>query len=427
MTTTSNITTTLNQSAHLNQRRAVEALRAGVPNRDVVRQLKPMQPELERRFGALLQQTESNWQTGQQAEGLLLEGEFGTGKSHCLEYLRHLALENHFVCSTLVLNKEMPLHNLARIYRGCVESAVVGDKKGPALTEIVNSYNPNRAPFYPELFQWAHQEDKDPRIGATLYLFEDCKDENLREKIIAEWTGYPMKVSELRAALREVDQHKAYNISRPQTLKIGQRFEFLSRFFRSAGYSGWVILLDETEIISRYSLQQRGRAYAHLAQLMGLAADTALPGIAGVFAITGDYAGQVLRSGKNDMCSVPGKVKGTKDEDISSDAITGMEAIENRPLQLGKPTAAQVLETHDKVRLAYSEAYEWNAPDVEDKREHLESNSMRQYVRSWINTWDLQRLYDYQAQTTLEDVVISYEEDADLQEDAPEVEEGSTM
>ncbi len=416
-----------NQTAHLNQRRAVEALRAGVPNRDVVRQLQPMQPELDSRFAAVLQQTEAGWADNRQAEGLLLEGGFGTGKSHCMEYLRHLALERKFVCSTLVLNKEMPLHNLARIYRGCVESAAVADKTGPALTEIVSSYNPNRAPFYPELYRWGHEADKDPRLGATLFLFENCSDENLREKLIAEWTGYPMKVQDLRAALKEFDQHKAYNISRPQTTKISQRFEFMSRFFRSAGYNGWVILLDETEIISRYSLQQRGKAYAHLAQLMGLTAGTSLPGIAGIFAITDDYAGQVLRSGKNDVCTVPGKIKDTKDEDISGDAEAGMDAIENRSLQLRRPSAAQVLETYDKVRNAYSEAYDWNAPVIDNKREHLESNSMRQYVRSWINTWDLRRLYDYQAETTLESVTMTYEEDRDLQEDTPEMEEGATL
>ena len=414
-------------TVNLNQRRAVEALRAGVPNRDVVRQLKPMQPELENRFAALLQKTQENWDGGTQAPGLLLEGGFGTGKSHCIEYLRHLALENNFVCSTLVLNKEMPLHNLARIYRGCVESATVADKTGPALTEIVNSYHTNLTPHYRELYQWVHQADKDPRIGATLFLFEDCKDENLREKIVAEWTGYPMKVQDLRAALKEVNQHKAYNISRPQTMKVSQRFEFLSRFFRSAGYDGWVILLDETEIISRYSLQQRGKAYAQMAQLMGLTEGTTIPGLAAVFAITDDYAGQVLRAGKNDVCNVPEKIRGMKDDSISGDAVIGMDAIENKSLQLKKPTAGQVLETYAKVRQAYSQAYAWDAPSIDNKREHLESNSMRQYVRSWINTWDLRRLYDYQAQTTLENVTMSYEEDADLQEDAPDMEEGATL
>ncbi len=91
-------------TVNLNQRRAVEALRAGVPNRDVVRQLKPMQPELESRFAALLQETQENWGTERQAEGLLIEGGFGTGKSHCMEYLRHLALENNLGVTQLKPN-----------------------------------------------------------------------------------------------------------------------------------------------------------------------------------------------------------------------------------------------------------------------------------------------------------------------------------
>ncbi len=74
----------------LKQRRAVEALRAGVPNRDVVRQLPPMQRDIEERFSALLTATEAGWTEEKQAPGLLIEGDFGTGKSHWLEYLRHL-------------------------------------------------------------------------------------------------------------------------------------------------------------------------------------------------------------------------------------------------------------------------------------------------------------------------------------------------
>ena len=51
---------------------------------------------------------------------------------------------------------------------------------------------------------------------------------------------------------------------------------------------------------------------------------------------------------------------------------------------------------------------------------------MRQYVRSWINAWDLRRLYDVQAELVHETFVPSYEEDADLQtteleEDAPQI------
>src|SRR5690349_3203499 len=94
--------------ATVDKLRAVEALRAGVPNRDVVRELPPVQPDIEERFDLLLQATSAR---GEQKPlpGLLLEGDFGTGKSHWLEYFQHVALENHFICSTVVLSKETPL------------------------------------------------------------------------------------------------------------------------------------------------------------------------------------------------------------------------------------------------------------------------------------------------------------------------------
>src|SRR5688500_6417878 len=108
--------------------RADEALRAGVPNRDVVRQLPPMQREIEDRFEKTLKAAEEGWDEGKPAQGLLIEGDFGTGKSHWLEYLDHLALENNWICSRIVLNKETPLYDLLKVYRAAVESARAPDK-----------------------------------------------------------------------------------------------------------------------------------------------------------------------------------------------------------------------------------------------------------------------------------------------------------
>jgi hypothetical protein len=392
----------------------VEALRAGVPNRDVVRQLPPMQPAIEQRFETLLGATEEGGADGKQAPGLLVEGDFGTGKSHWMEYFRHLALENNFVCSSIVLNKETPLYDLVKVYRACVESAAAPGKVGPALAEITHTYDADRAPRYRELFEWVHQnKELDPRFAATLFLFERNPDENLREKIVAEWTGYPMYVGELKTALRQTGELTPYQITRPQKGQPLQRFAFLARFFRSAGYNGWVVLLDETEMISKYSLRQRGRAYAHLAQLMGPA--PGITGLASVFTITKDYAGQVLFGRKNDIVTVPARMEGTRDEEYVAPAKAGMRVIESKALDLRPPTPDQVQAIYQKVRALYAGAYGWDAPEIADKREYSSSTGWRQYVRSWINTWDLRRLYDYQAETVVEEVPISYEEDKDLQ------------
>jgi hypothetical protein len=242
-------------------------------------------------------------------------------------------------------------------------------------------------------------------------------DELWQQKIILEWTGDPMKVIEMREALQ---------MAGAATLRIGkaektpplQRFEFLTRFFRSAGYSGWVVLLDEAEMISKYSLRQRGKAYAHLAQLLGLQKGLVVPGLAAVFTITKDYAGQVLYGKKNDNDNIPAKLSGTKDDEYIGPAEIGMKAIKSKGTELRSPTTEQVQEVYSRVWSLYTRAYDWNAPDISDRREHSQRTAMRQHIRSWINTWDLRRLYDYQAHMVVEEMEFSLDEDADMQTEA---------
>ena len=143
-----------------------------------------------------------------------------------------------------------------------------------------------------------------------------------------------MRVSDLRSALREIGELPHYQISAPLRGAILQRFAFLTRFFRAAGYTGWVVLFDETEMISKYSVRQRGRAYAHLAQLLGHVKGVATPGLASVFTITHDYTGQVLYGRKNDLEMVPARLKGTRDEDLTGAAEIGMKTIKSKGAEL---------------------------------------------------------------------------------------------
>lgn len=238
-----------------------------------------------------------------------------------------------------------------------------------------------------------------------------------------EWVGDPMRISELKTALREMGEWSTYQIGRPLPGQALQRFEFMSRFIASAGYGGWLVLLDEAEMISKYSLRQRGKAYAHLAQFLGLVRGARIPGLAAVATITKDYAGQVLYGRKNDIENIPARLEGTRDAGYAPAAEIGMRAIKSKAQELRPPTRDQVHETYQKVRALYAGAYDWNAPEIADAREYSSSTGMRQYVRSWINIWDLRRLYDYQADVVAERATISYEEDRDLQIEAHEDDE----
>ncbi|HEY8744534.1 MAG TPA: hypothetical protein VIU62_15675, partial [Chloroflexota bacterium] len=63
-------------------RRAIEALRAGVPNRDAVRALGSNQQSIEEKFRQQLEAASADVARDAQSGGLLVAGDFGSGKSH---------------------------------------------------------------------------------------------------------------------------------------------------------------------------------------------------------------------------------------------------------------------------------------------------------------------------------------------------------
>ncbi len=114
-------------------RRAIEALRAGVPNGDAVRALPSLQTEVDDRFAELLETV-----TGagdRPPGGLLLGGGFGSGKSHLLAELAHRALDSGFAVSRVVVSKETVLHDPASMFRAAVENLVVPGRPGSPLTK----------------------------------------------------------------------------------------------------------------------------------------------------------------------------------------------------------------------------------------------------------------------------------------------------
>ncbi len=117
-------------------RRAVEALRSGVPSRAAVAALGSAQSEIEDRFTGLLEQAqEGSVRARHPAAGLLIGGGFGSGKSHLVEHLAQLALEAGFVVGRVVVSKETPLYDPVKVFRAATASAVVPGGHGPALVE----------------------------------------------------------------------------------------------------------------------------------------------------------------------------------------------------------------------------------------------------------------------------------------------------
>ena len=410
----------------LEYRRAIEALRAGVPNGDAVRVLGSDQPSIEEKFRQRLQDVPDDLAKDAPTAGLLIAGDFGTGKSHLLEYLRHVALGEGFVCSKIVLSKETPLYDLAKLYRAAIESATVPGKKGAALPEIAAGLD-FANPAYAEFFRWANRQDVglNAQLSATLFLFERVKDQEVRDRLLSFWAGDPLRVADLRGWLQAHGEPGRYKREPGATKDLPlHRFRFVARLIAAAGYAGWVLLVDEVELIGRYSLRQRGASYAELARLAGKVKEDGIPGLFATFAITTDFTEAVLEQ-RNDLTVIPERyrARGTPaDTQLAQRAERGMRTLSRETVRLTAPSKPAIDRTRQQVHAIHAQAYDWQPPPL-GSYERLTTTSMRQYVRRWINEWDLQRLYPgYAVDTIVGELTMDYSEDLDLE--APGEEEG---
>jgi hypothetical protein len=405
----------------IHYRRALEALRNGVPNRHAVSVLGCNQREAEKAFTDRLASVQSGANDGKQVPGLLIAGGFGTGKSHLLDYLEHLAGSRNFVSSRIVVSKETPLFDPSKVFLAAIDAAVVPGLNGEAIREISLRLQPG-SPQYVEFSEWANSPASglSQVFAATLLLHEKLhNDPELVDEITNFWSGERMAVSRIRYGLKQINCSGAYSLKTVKLKDLAlQRFLFASRLIRAAGFAGWVLLIDEVELVGRYSLLQRGRSYAELARWMGKVEGEAIPGLMAVAAITDDFGLAVLQE-KSDRDIVGARLRAKETDEyllLAGRAETGMRLIERDTLTLQPPDDSTLRHAYERIKQIHREAYAWNPPEI-PWPEAAMRRPMRSYVRRWVNEWDLRRLYPGADICTDEEQEIrpSYEEDECLE------------
>ena len=357
----------------------------------------------------------------EQAPGLLIAGDFGSGKSHLLEHLHHLALEQNFVSSKVVISKETPLYDPVKLYRAAIDAAVVPNRQGSALREIAQDLE--KAPQYGRFFERVISDkgDFDTRFGATLQVYDYVRTRDLEQwdRVISFWSGHKLNTSEIKRYLRQ-SGNPSYRIGKITAKELAlQSFRFAAELMVTAGYSGWILLIDETELIGRYSLLQRAKSYAELARWMGELKDKhgVYPGIAVVFTITPDFE-QVNLVEKNDLEKIPARLQNRGadgDPLLEAQAKRGMKLLK-KALPLNRLEESQIEAVGEKLREVYARAYCWSPPPAIFRGEFLTSGRMRTYIRAWINQWDLERLYpNYQVEIEATELQQVNTEDRDLE------------
>lgn len=405
-------------------KRALEGLRNGVPNAEAVKILGCNQPQAERHFNELLSKAKDLENPLSGALGMLVSGDFGAGKSHLLSYLEQQALSQGFVCSRVAISKETPLYDVAKVFRSAVDHARIPDRTGQLMEELGLAFRES-SDAYSQFFLWADSEQNGLHriFPATLMVHErlSSNDLELVSKIRSFWAGDRIAVKDVRDGLKAIEQSHNYPFRAPKVKELPpQRLRFATELIRGAGYNGWVVLLDEVELIGSYTLPQRAKSYAELARWLGEVEDEGCPGLVVVGTVTSDFAAAVLGdSGKQDRHNAAHRLRSRGDDATAARAETGMRVLEREAIPLEPPSDEDVNATIEKLRRIHSVAYTWDAPRREGKAGgagHL--GRMRYKVRAAINEWDLLRLFpDSRPETEGTELTISYEEQPDLEKE----------
>ena len=406
----------------LKNRRALEALRNGVPNGDAVAALGCNQSNVESNFNALLSRVSDGSDMPETSLGMLVAGEFGSGKSHLLGYLEARALAQSFVCSRVVISKETPLFDLDKVYRAAVQNGRALGITGHIVEELAQMLRRD-SQSYAEFFMWANREDSGLHqiLPASLTIHQEADDE-WRNEMVWFWSGEKIGVRRVRDGLSRVGQRQSYSFGNPKWQEMPkQRLRFMLELIKAAGYKGWVILMDEIELVGNYSWLQRARAYAELTRWLGQAPDEKYPGLIVVGTLTADFEEEVLIGKEDrDKSATRLRARGRDGDNLTADrAETGMKIIENIRHLLGAPDQEMLSKLYFLLKNIHSQAYDWEAPDIDREIGPGVRRAIRPFVRRWINEWDLRRLYPG-IEPVIEETELQFssEEDATLERSA---------
>ena len=407
-------------------RLAMEALRNGVPNGEAVRILGCNQPRAEARFAEMLTKAMDADKPPGNSQGMLVSGDFGSGKSHLLAHLEHQALDRGFVCSKVVISKETPLYDLGKVYKSAVENGRIPDRSGRLIQELGQVMKPD-SKEYANFYMWANNAASNgllsPMFPASLLVHERSGDLELNGEIESFWAGDRILISRVRNGLRQIGQLQNFPFRAPKAADLPpQRLRFAIELVKGAGYKGWIILLDEIELIGSYSILQRGRSYAELARWLGQDVNETYPALVVVGTVTDDFASVIISpdGDKKDCYYMGPKLKASRYKDIAARAKVGMRLLEQKCEPLKTPNDDDVNATVDKLQQLYSNAYGWDAPPLQGKAGGAGyQGRMRYKVRAAINEWDLLRLYPGSTpDPEIKEFRPGYDENADLERES---------
>ena len=182
---------------------------------------------------------------------------------------------------------------MGKVFKSSMDNGRLPDCNGRLIEELGQSLRPD-SEGNANFFKWTNTMKSSQLhqiFPTSLFVHERSNDLELNSEIENFWAGDKFYVSKVKGGLREIGQNKSYTSRAPKVRDLPpHRLRFIIKLIKAVGYKGWVVLLDEIELVAQYSLLQRGRSYAELSRWMGHAVGESYPGLVVVGTVTADFA-----------------------------------------------------------------------------------------------------------------------------------------
>lgn len=389
-------------------RHIIEALRSGIPSRAVGQYFSEARPkimkEISDRLDAVCEQDKSG--------GMIVSGKYGEGKTHLLNTVFNLAHSNNMVVSYLSLSKETPMDKLYLVYQKLIQNTYFPKRRQPGFMHELENISANSPVANEMLFYGAKQLETDK----LYYLFRSyLNTEDSDEKLLlqADLEGDFIANAPLKKIYRRIfNQPVKYNVNFTKTKHCSDYFSFMSHLFTQMGYHGWVILIDETELMGRLGKKARLNAYRNMAKF--LMPDKSLESVFSIFALSASYAEDVIEA-KHEYENLE---LISPEEQENAKAVLDLLARAPQLLPLNKDEIHEIL---CKIQDFHGKAYGWT-PNVsmDSLLEATQSGGylLRTKIRAAIEFLDQLYQYGKAGKTTINELG-----EETFVEDAPLIEE----
>lgn len=365
----------------------IETLRSGIPSRQVAEYMCKGREDIIDMAVKDLQFVKGN--NGKRS--MIISGNYGEGKTHVLKAIFNKAIKENFVVSIITLSKETPFNRLDKVYAKIPASTYLPDSAQPGFISILERLSPSgkdtEALF--DLCDGLH-----PKIKTLLECFIEDDDMEDKFDIYNDLAGTSYLTKSRISQIYKNTKALKLNM---ENFRLTDRnhmlsyFQFLDGLFTISGYSGWVILFDEVELIGRLGATSRAKAYLNMEPfILTQTENSILSHTYSVFSCASPFFNEVLID-KDEINSVS---KRLYDPTEIKTAQAIVRHFIDKQIVLPTITAEDFQDILDMIETAHSIAYNWEAKlDREVLLNGFSSERLRSKIRGAIEYLDIEYLY----------------------------------